>query len=619
MILPFMKIRISPSHSVVLCLVTAVVMPVHAQLSSTLKEIVVTASRVEQPIIDVVADVSIIDRATIERLGSTTVPQLMSSLPGLQTITFGDTSRIYMRGADSRMTALYVDGVRVDSQDGVNLLGGGVPWELVPVSQIDHIEVLRGPASAVYGSDAMGGVIQIFTRRGEPGVAPYVNLEGGSFNMKKVSAGLSGAQGGWDYALGIGYENSDGYNTRPDLTHTPDREASAQKTASMHLGYQIAPAHRLELTALDNQLDSYYVPWGGGTDHKARGSLTTSAFKWKAQWTEAYSTSVTLSRSQIAKKDDVPFDYQTMLQGILFENSLRIAGGTMTAVLEQKKDGFDSKPSGYFDPAFGGDRTQNAIALGYGASYGLHSIQFNARNDHDSIFGSRQTGAVAYAYSFAPNWRATVSSGTAFRAPTLEQVYGPYGSTQLTPETNHSNEVGVSYADTARSFKVVAYRNAVTNMISSSATLATCSAGFFCYYNVGQASIQGVTLSGTQRFENFDLRASVDLLNPIDDVTGRVLSLRARHAMTLGVDRRLAGWQLGAEVQAVGERFDDAANTTVLPGYALLNLNANTQLNRDWRLVMRLDNAADAQYQQVGSYATPGRTFYVGFQWQPQY
>jgi vitamin B12 transporter len=88
--------------------------------------------------------------------------------------------------------------------------------------------------------------------------------------------------------------------------------------------------------------------------------------------------------------------------------------------------------------------------------------------------------------------------------------------------------------------------------------------------------------------------------------------------MTLGLDRHVAAWQLGAEIQAVGERFDDAANTTELPGYALLNLSASTRLSRDWQLVMRLDNAADAQYQQVGHYATPGRTVYAGIQWRPQ-
>ena len=120
-----------------------------AAQTATLKETVVTASRVEQPLADVVADVSIIDRADIERLGVGTVTEILSRVPGIQIVDRADTSRVFIRGADSRMTALYIDGVRVDTQDGAVRLGGGAPWELVPLSQIERIEVLRGPASAV--------------------------------------------------------------------------------------------------------------------------------------------------------------------------------------------------------------------------------------------------------------------------------------------------------------------------------------------------------------------------------------------------------------------------------------------------------------------------------------
>lgn len=556
------------------------------------------------------------DRAQIEALGAISVTQLLARLPGVQSIGSADASRIYIRGADSRMTALYIDGVRVDSQDGVTMLGGGAPWDLIPVSQIDRIEVLRGPASAVYGADAMGGVIQIFTKRGESGFRPYASLGVGSMNLRRADAGFSGEQGGWDYALGFGLEDSDGYNTRPDLNHSPEREPSASRTASVRLGYQVAAAHRVELGALSSTLDSRYVPYGGGVDYTAHAKLDTSSLKWKARWSDVYSTNLTFSRSEIAKQDDVPNNYKTTLRGVLFENNVRVAGGVLSAILEQKTDDFDAQPSAY-DPAFAGHRIQNAIGLGYGATFGPHTIQLNARKDRDSNFGDHHTGLIAYAFALTPQWRATVSTGTAFRAPSLEQTFGPYGSSQLSPETNRSSEIGLGYSDAKQSFKAVAYRNAVTNMISSNASSTSCAAGFFCYFNVGQASIQGFTLSGTRHFNDYDVRASVDMLSPRDDVTGRSLSLRARKTMSLGVDRRVAALRLSADVQAVGERFNDAANTTVLPGYALLNLGANTQLNKDWKLVSRIENVANVRYEQVASYATPGRTLYLGVQWAP--
>ncbi len=591
--------------------------PCLSQTAAELRGVVITASRQPQSVSEVVADISVLERAEIETLGAATVAQLLSRLPGLQTISAGDSARVYIRGADSRMTALYIDGVRVDSQDGLRL-GGGAPWELVPASQIERIEVLRGPASAIYGADAMGGVVQIFTRRGASGWNAYANAGAGNLNTRQLSVGLGGAQGGWDYALGLGLSDSDGYNTRPDLQHSPDHEASASRSASLRLGYQLSTAHRLQWQALSSRLDSHYVPWGGGTDYAARGTLDTASLSWTAQWSQAYRTSLTLSRSRVAQRDDVPYDYQTTLQGVLFENSLRLGIGTLTAALEQKRDDFDSKPSGYFDPAFQGARTQNALAMGYGMHAGAHTLQLNLRSDRDSLFGTHATAGLAYAYALSPQWRATLASGSAFRAPTLEQSFGPYGSAALAPETSRNSEIGLAYAGPERSFKALVYRNVVSNMISSSAALSNCEAGFFCYYNVGQASLRGLTLSGQANLAAWVIKGSLDWLDPLDSVTGRTLSLRARRHATLAMERPVGPWQLGGEVQGMGERFDDAANSTVLPGYALLNLHASTALNRQWRLLLRLDNAAAAQYQQVGHYASPGRSFYAGLQWRSQ-
>ena len=611
-----MKIRSTQTRLAVLSFLAGLPLATLAQ-APQLTETVVTATRIEQPLTDVVADVSIIERAEIERIGASTVPQLLARLPGLQIVSNGDVSRVYIRGADSRMTALYIDGVRVDAQDGTSLLGGGVPWALIPVAQIERIEVLRGPASAVYGSDAMGGVVQIFTRRGQGALSPYLNAGIGSLGTRRTSAGVSGSHERLDYALGLGYESTDGYNTRPDLVHTPEREDSALRSASLRLGYQLAAAQRLEFTGLDSRTDSRYVPWSGGTDIQAKGSLNTSALKWHAAWSETYSTSLSLARSVIAKQDDEPHDYRTILQSTLFENRVRVGGGTLSAVLEDRRDDFESQATTW-DPAFSGGRTQRALALGYGIQRGAHTLQINARHDRDSLFGSHQSGAVSYGYAFAPRWRATASTGTAFRAPTLEQVYGPYGSATLRPETNRSHELGVAYSAPGQAYKAVLYRNEIADMISSSQTLTSCAAGWFCYFNVGEAVIRGLTLSGQQHLGRYRLRAAFDLLDPKDAITGRDLSLRARRTASLGVDREFGQGHVGADVLAVDQRYDNAANTVVLPGYVLLALHADHALSPEWRAVARVDNATDARYQQVANFATPGRTFFVGLQWRPQ-
>lgn len=626
-----MKIVIFSARHCALSLAVAAAFPVLAQSDNTasLKDVVVTATRIEQPITDVVADVSIIDRTEIERSGATSVQQILARLPGLQAISYGDASRVYIRGADAYMTAVYIDGVRVYSQDGVSVIGGGAPWELIPSGQIERIEVLRGPASAVYGSDAMGGVIQIFTRKGESGFRPYINIGVGSFGLLKTDAGFNGAHNGFDYAVSLSYQKLDGFNTRPDLVRTPNQDSSLQQASSLNLGYQFTTRHRVELISFNSMVDSQYpfYDWNAGTAKEvpSKGTIANTAVKWSGQWTDDYQSAVTLSRSAIAKRDTTPNDYETRLNGTLFENYFHLRQGIFSAVLEQKADEFSAQADGNWNPAFQGSRTQNALALGYGLRLGRHSIQINAREDRDDLYGTHQTGALAYGFSLTDGWRLTASTGTAFKAPTLTQVFSQYGSPQLKAETNDSQEIGLAYANKADALKVTVYRNVIKDLISSSQTVTNCTAGWFCYYNVGQASISGVTLSGKTKFNGFGLSGAVDVLDPRNDVTGRLLSLRARETSTIGIDTTFAGWQWGAELQHVGVRFNEAANTNQMPAYDLLNLTASKALGRDWRLVMRVDNATDQIYTQVLDtsvtpvvpYITPRATYFVGLQWQP--
>jgi vitamin B12 transporter len=568
-------------------------------------------------------------------MGATSVPQVLARLPGIQTLTNGDVARVYIRGADAYMTALYVDGVRVFSQDGVSGIGGGVPWELIPVSQIDHIEVLRGPASAIYGSDAMGGVVHIFTRKGEVGFRPFMNLGIGSYGMLKTEAGLSGAQSGWDYALGLGYRHTDGFNTRPDFVRESSRESSKQQSSSLRLGYQIEVGQRLELTSMQSTVDSQF-PFvfydanfaAYAKEIPAQGTVNNSALKWEGQWTPDYRTSLTVSRSTIAKTDGVPSDYETRQTGALFENYLKVGFGTVSAFLEQRNDSFSAKAVDIYNPAFQGSRDQNALAFGYSVSQAGHAVQLNLRQDRDSLYGVHPTGALTYGYALNDQWRFTASSGTAFKAPTLEQIYSPYGDPQLNAETNASQELGLRYAYGSDTFRVAMHDNRIRNLISSSQTLTSCSAGYFCYYNVGAASIRGVTLSGSLRINHFDLKGSLDMLDPHDDLTGRALSLRARETATLQLNTDFAGWQLGAELQHVGSRFNEASNTNLLAAYDLLNLSAGKALGQGWRFLARVDNVTDQVYVQALGYdtayatapiVTPRATYFVGLQWRPNH
>ena len=572
----------------------------------------VTATRTAQPLTDVVADVSIVDRETIEQSGATGLGDVLARLPGIEMARTGgpgSTTSMYVRGAETRFTAVYIDGVRVDSQ----AVSGGTTWEAIPLEQVERIEVLRGPAAAIYGSDAVAGVIQIFTKKGEPGVAPYVGVGAGTHGTYRAEAGVSGASGAVDYALGIARETSKGFNAKKD--GNPDRDDRHATSASGRLGWQLNTAHRLEGNFLYNDTDSGYDV-SKTADDRSLHRLQTLGLNWQAQWSRSYKTRLSITDSQDRyQTKPSPYLTDTRLRGYLFQNEWRLGVHQFTAALERREDQLENAP-------IDRSRAQNALALGYGLHIGAHTLQLNARHDDDSEFGGKSTGSATYGYAFAPNWRATASAGTAFRAPTLYQRFSMYGDATLQPETSRNVELGVKWARDASSFSATAYRNNVSNLIDWVNGAGPCPGGTGpfpgCYANVGKARYEGLTLAGSTRVAQVQLRGSLDLQNPKNLDSGKLLARRARQHASFGADTRVAGWTLGGEAQVSGQRYDYVTNKTRLGGYTLLNLYASTRLARDYQILARLDNLADKNYTLANGYATPGRTLYVGVKWAPQ-
>ena len=605
-----MKICISPPRLAVLALALVAAFPVFSQTQAALqlKETVVTATRSAQPLSDVVADVTIIDREHIERSGAAGLADVLKRVPGIEISRNGGpatTTSVFLRGAESRFTAVYIDGVRIDSQ-----ATGGAAWESIPLALIDRIEVLRGPAGAVYGSDALGGVIQIFTKRGEAGFAPFAGVGFGTYNTRKLDAGFSGASGGFDYSLGLAHEESDGFNARTVATQNPDLDGYRSSSANMRLGFQVNKAQRLEATYLTSHSNSGYDN-GLGKDDRGLHELHTLGLNWQAQWTDVWSTRLSLSDSS-DRYETKPSPYLTItkLRGYTLQNEFRLGEHLLTAALERKEDHLENAP-------INRGRSQDAVALGYGFTNNRHTVQLNMRHDNDSEFGGKTTGSAAYAYAFTPAWRASASAGTAFRAPTLYQRFSEYGVPTLVPESSRNVELGLRWSQGASSLGLVAYRNKLENLITF-AGAGTCASPFGCYSNTARAEYSGATLTASHAMGGVNLSASLDLQNPRDLDTGKQLARRSKQHGMLAADTHVGSWLLGAEAQFSGRRFDDAGNTRVLSGYSLLNLSASTPLAKEWTLLARVDNLADKQYELARTYATAGRSFYAGVKWAPK-
>ncbi|MEI2625104.1 MAG: TonB-dependent receptor [Giesbergeria sp.] len=240
----------------------------------------------------------------------------------------------------------------------------------------------------------------------------------------------------------------------------------------------------------------------------------------------------------------------------------------------------------------------------------------------DSEFGGKGTGSLSYGYAFAPSWRATASVGTAFRAPTLYQRFSEYGDATLRPESSRNAELGAALcAAAASSFSAVAYRNRVSNLIIVRGGQAAARPAFGCYANTAQRRIfSGVTLAALAPASRVcRCMARSICQNPRDLDTGKQLARRAKRHATLGADTQMAGWTLGAELQASGRRFDNAANTNVLGGYTLVNLYASTRVAPRLYACWRASTTqADKDYQTARTYATGGRQLYIGLKWEPR-
>ncbi|RZJ25138.1 MAG: TonB-dependent receptor [Haliea sp.] len=621
-----MKTCISCARFAALPLALAAAFPVSAQTEPTpqLKDTVVTATRSAQPVGDVVADVTIIDREVIERAGAVGLADVLARVPGIEITRNGgiaNSGGVSIRGGESRHAAVLIDGVRIDSQT----TSGGASFAGIPLSQIDRIEIVRGPTSAVYGSDAVAGVIQIFTKKGQGPFAPSVSVGFGSHNTRKIDLAASGAQGAFDYSVGLSQAESDGFNVRKG--YNPDDDGYDNLSGNARLGFQVNAGHRLGATLLHSRTKAEYD--GGLTNRDnsiARiNTLQTLGLNWDAQWTGNYSTRLGFSQSKDRGEEAVGNSVDsTDISTFAWQNDFRLGAHQFTAILEHRADDFALVGTSAAIPAGSGgirrDKSQDSLALGYGWSGGAHTVQLNARTDDDSEFGAKSTGSAAYAFAITPAWKVSASTGTSYRVPTLYQRFSKYGVPGLKPEAGRNIEAALKYQQGSSEYSATVYRNRLTNLLTflSGGAAAGCpSPTDGCYANTARAEYKGLTFAAAERLGDVRVYGSLDIQNPRDLATGRQLARRARQHGVIGADTTLGRWSLAGDVLLSGRRYDNAANTLVLPGYSLVNLSASTAIARDWKLLAKIDNLADKTYQTANTYAQAGRSLYVALTWAP--
>ncbi|WIV97017.1 TonB-dependent receptor plug domain-containing protein [Kinneretia aquatilis] len=592
-----------------------------------LDSVVVTATRSPIRLSEVLTDLTVLTRADIERQAFGGLADLLRNSGCVEMVRNGGpgtTTSLFLRGADTRHTVVLVDGVRVDSQ-----ASGGAAWQGIPLSQIERVEVLKGPASAIYGSDAVGGVVQIFTRKGGPRLQAELGAGLGNLGTRKLDAGLTGSSGLLDFALSAAAERSDGFNSTIDspssFSYIADRDGWKNHNLKGRIGLQLNAAHRLEALALSNHSDAQYDGSKSSPDNDDHSIQDTrvAQLSWSAQWLPALQTQLSLAQST-EKYETKPSVYltETQLRNISLNGSYQIAKGQqLNFILERREDRLEN-PNLLSDNKID-KRRQHGLALGWLWNQDALSLQVHGRHDDDSQFGGVNTGTVAAGYVLTSGLRLVSSVGTAFRAPTLFQRASEYspdlskpGIKPLDPERGRNLEFGLKYNTEHSEFSLTAYRNRIRDLIIYGAP-GSCVNKRGCYQNVASARLQGLSLQGSTEIAGIRLSSTLDLQAPKNMSNGKLLARRARVYGTLRADTTVANWKLGAAVQSSGQRYDDAANSKPLAGYALLNLDAQYSLTRELRLQLNLDNAFNRSYQTAGGYAQAPRTVFVSLRYSP--
>jgi vitamin B12 transporter len=574
-------------------------------------ETVVTGARVPQRLSNALQSTTVITAQDIEQSGQQSLPQVLQRLGGLEIATnggAGQPSAVFIRGANNANTLVLVDGMRVSSATS-----GTTAYENIPLDQIDHIEIVAGPLSSLYGSDAIGGVIQIFTKNGRTSPRYALSAGYGTWNTTKVNGSFNQSANNFDVAVAAGYSYSNQFDatksTIPFNQHNPDNDPYENANVSAKLAYHFSPENEAGIAGF----------YSNGRAHFDNGLLTDDLNNQKLYTLAAYSknqiTPVWQSLLRVGQgTDDIvtsgqfPGKFETNQNQATWQNTFKLWGGSLIAGAEYLRQKVTS------DVAYAQtSRTISSVFAGYAGDFGSNGIQANVRYDDNSQFGSHTTGSLGYGYRVSDNLRLRATAGTAFHAPTFNDLYFPdAGNPNLQPEESKSWDAGFDWEGSGQRFSATYFQNRITDLIVFDLNT-------FLPENLATARIRGGEFAWQGTVLDTQFQAKLTVQNPENDANGAQLPRRAKQFGAIGASHIWQQWKFGVDVVASGPRFDTADENPAgrMGGYALINLFASYVLAPGWSVELRWDNAANKQYELAQGYNTPGSNVFVWLRWAP--
>ncbi len=586
---------------------TALLFPTLLPAETIISEpVIVTATRTARTADETLASVTVITREHIERTQAKSVAELLAGEAGLDVAVnggYGKSTSIFLRGTNSDHTLVLVDGLKINSATN------GIPsWQYLPLDQIERIEVVRGPRSSLYGADAIGGVVQIFTRTPTERFHAGAEAGYGTYGTGRVGANVSGANGATRFSLAGSHFNTDGIDAKTaSAGNEGDRDGYRNTSFNARLGHRFANGVDIELHAMQalGHVEYDGNPNQTASDIGAAGMRLN--FAPTAIWNVKLQTGTSRDYTDNLKNGGFSSTINTLRHVASWQNDVTVGKEQMlTLGLDYQDDRVNrtavSSPTNNYAVQ---ERANRGVFAQHQGRFDNHDLLVSWRQDDNEQFGINDTGNLAWGYAFTPQLRGRLSWGTAFKAPTFNQLYYPgFGNPNLKPEESESYEAGLRGKTSWGHWDIQAFQTNVDNLIVyvGSPSLPQ---------NVDKARIKGVEAEVGTRLAGWETRAGLTLLDPRDTGRDKILNRRAKRSLKLETDRAFGAWRLGATLLMQGHRYDDVNNTVRLGGYGVLNLRAQYDLSKQWVLRANLDNAFDKAYQTVNTYNSPGRTFFL--------
>ncbi|WP_162617879.1 TonB-dependent receptor domain-containing protein [Salinicola halophilus] len=580
----------------------------HAQTvddQARLDDLQVTANRLVQTQSDVLASTTVIERAEIERSQASSLVELLQGRAGIELARNGgrgNTTSLFMRGTNSDHTLVLVDGQRIASPTD-----GSVNWEFLPVAAIERIEIVRGPRASAFGADAIGGVINIFTRSADaPGQHATLELRAGEQDSQQQSGWFSTVQGDTRLSALLDHAKSDGFSARDDAS---DDDGFAQNTGQLSLSHAFGESADLDVSLLRSTTRYDYDDCAGSDDCRGKGEQFLANAALTSHLSDSWDMVLTAGQARESRRQIIDSDSNgrtaTRRNDFGIAHRFHLDDGGAALGVDYRQEELTDGASSYAHDA----RENYGLYANAHRQLGRHSLSAGARFDDDQRFGDATTGNVAYAFDLTARQQLGASYATAFRAPSFLELYGPYGNNpELDAEESETTEVFWRLTAERWHLGVTAFDTRIDDLISYTGP-------DFAPINVDRARIRGVELSTGWQTGGLSLDASLTHQNPEDRSTDERLLRRARTYGRLDADYAFAGYNVGATLRSAGNRRDTdvvSFGETHTAGYGVVDLRTSWAVTPEVTLLAKLENAFDRDYQLVDGYNTQGRYFEAG-------